>query len=919
MSTHLSIQLFGSPAASLNNKPPNKFPSKKAQGLLFYLALNPEPQARDFLARLLWPDELEPKARRNLNDAIWRLKKDECLPDVFQVEQEWLGFQAQVAVEVDCVRFMETMQIVGFSVKHPNALSNLTLDQVTQLISLIESFGKGFLPRFRLKNADRFNEWLEQERQTYQVLAAAILLSLAQHYEEERNYKQGLVYSQKLVDLSPTNEDGWRQLMKLLALNGQRIEAARQYKKCRAALLAELDLEPSPETQQLFRQIKANKLVGFPVNLPASPPYFVGREADCEQVALALTETATQVVTVMGVGGVGKTRMAVAVAHGLARTAYFAQGVYFVPLDSLEIPRRLADEAQLANGVATAIAEQIGFVLSGERSASAQLAGYLRDKQMLLVLDNFEHLLPAGAFIAHLTQQAPNVKILVTSRERLRIQDEILVTLQGLAVESPSSRPSPAVDLFLHHLVRVNPKFRITQAVQTDIERICQTVAGLPLGIELAASWVRMLSVQEVLARLVKDLGALPGRDTNTPTRHHSLTAVFEYSWQLLTKDEQQSFASLAVFRSPFTHQTAQQVASITLEKLANLLDKSLIHRLGDSNQFEILPVLHQFAFAKLQATLIQWPTVRQQHTRHYSEWVAQNKAALQGAGQPEALQRLSQDIADIRFAWQWAIAEKAPLPLDQAQHSLFLYYYIRSQFQEGQGLFRSAATALAQNEGTQTLYAQLLAKQGWFTFLVGQPYEAKALLEKSLVMLRPAGNLYALCFTLNYLAAVIYRLGESERAIQLCEESLILSVETNDRYDQAIANNLLSQIASGRGDYGTAYTYAQNSLALEQALNNRWSMGFSLTNLGKVAVAQKAYDEATDYFQRALAIRETQGDMRGQAMCQRQIGETRLAQGKLAQAKNSLTQSLALYTNIGDSKHMRQVAETLTQLAKVR
>ncbi|MCP5097446.1 MAG: tetratricopeptide repeat protein, partial [Chloroflexi bacterium] len=413
-----------------------------------------------------------------------------------------------------------------------------------------------------------------------------------------------------------------------------------------------------------------------------------------------------------------------------------------------------------------------------------------------------------------------------------------------------------------------------------------------------------------------QNLDSLTTSMAHVPARHRSMRAVFDHSWHLLSEAERQTAARLSVFRGGFSRKAAQKVASAQISQLSMLLDKSLLRRTTqESVRFQMQEVLQQYATEKLKEDRESETAVHQQHIDYYLTFVHEQTTNLRGAHQKQALNEISQEISNIHAAWQHAIDDNQYELIDKAIEALTLFYYMRSWFIEGADLFTRAITQLSKEKLPPTIYGKLLARQGWFTFLLGQHTLAHVLLHQSLQTLRSQNATAEMSFNLNFLAVVTYTLGDYDQATQLCQEGLAISKAHQDRYSIAIANNILSQITLFQGKYDQSRHYCETSLAIEQEIGNRWSMGFSFINLGRVAFEQNRFAEARVNYQDSLAIRMALHDVRGQAICLNHLGDAAKALGDLSEAITQYQASLSIAQDIGD--HV-SVAESLTRLGHI-
>jgi predicted ATPase/DNA-binding CsgD family transcriptional regulator len=644
-------------------------------------------------------------------------------------------------------------------------------------------------------------------------------------------------------------------------------------------------------------------------SIPAPLTPLIGRGDELRGLLARLRAHDCRLVTLMGAGGVGKTRLALEAAAQLQAegASPFAHGTYMVAL-AAHVPSE-----PIAAGLATMIARALGLALAGPDAAPLQLRNYLRAKSMLLLLDNFEHLLGAAGFVAGLLEAAPGLTVLVTSRERLRLRGEWVIDLDGLAVPPPDAALAPedlerydATRLFVARMQALVPEAAIDAATAQAIGRVCSLVAGLPLGVELAASWTRLVSCAEIARELERSLDFLAADAPDLPARQRSLRAVFDSSWRMLSAAEQQALRQLAVFRGSWTREAAAQVAGASLQLIGALVDKSLLRRApaiaGPSSRYVLAEPVRPFAAERLAASGEAEATAAR-HASFYLGMLAQRRAELRGPEQPAALAALSAEVDEIRAAWRWAVASKDVERLAQAADGLFHLHDMRSWFAEGAEAFDAASKALAGGAAgpPRLTWARLLARQGWFVFHLGHPADARALLEQSLPVLRDAGDVPELAWALSYLGAVCTYLGDYAATEALCRESLTLGEDSGDPYAQVIALSVLCQNAYERGDYAAAAGWGERSLALEEHIGSPWSVAYSLTNLARVVAARGEHTRARGLFEKSLRIRRELGDLRGAALCLNRMGAAEAAEGHTAASARHYLESLALFRRIGN------------------
>ena len=510
-----------------------------------------------------------------------------------------------------------------------------------------------------------FDEWAMLQREHYNRLAVEAFSRLAEVHERRGEYSLAAQAAARIVQIMPWEEDAHRALMRLLGLDGQWAAVQAQYGACRRYLDQQIGVEPAPETTALYQAALQAARSGpaaaalsafqprFPVaqhNLPQMALPFVGRQAELDLLADRLAEPQCRLLTLTGPGGVGKTRLALEAAAG--QVGLLSGGVFFVPLASLSS----------AGLLPLVIADALRLNLYNAQDPRVQLLNYLREKQLLLVLDSFEGLLSVGPeavdLLVEILEQSPGVSVLVTSRQPLHLHREWLyevgvllcpeVDRAALAASAPPAgwEESGAVQFFIHSARRVQPQFS-GRAEWAAVTRICQVVGGLPLGIELAAAWVRVHPCEEIAAQVERSLEFLATSMRDMPERHRSLRAVFEYSWDLLSAEEKQRLAGLSVFQGSFSPAAALQVAGAEAEHLAALAEKSLLHRVS-AQRYALHAMLQQFAGQKLQQEAAAERRARQVHSDHFLHLLSQNKAALRSPAQRSVLDALNSEVENL-------------------------------------------------------------------------------------------------------------------------------------------------------------------------------------------------------------------------------------------------------------------------------
>lgn len=652
--------------------------------------------------------------------------------------------------------------------------------------------------------------------------------------------------------------------MNLYMLADQRTAALAQYEQCARILEAELGVEPDEETTALYQQIRDGMAQGDkriemalarspalspepPQNLSVATTSFLGREEELAHIGRWLGEADGRLLTITGPGGMGKSRLALKAARG--QVGQFADGVWLVSLVA---------QVDLV-GLVTAVADAIGLTLSGRADPATQLLNHLRSQEMLLVLDNLEHLISADLldFLTQLTDQSPDLRLIVTSRERLRLQAESLLDLQGLAFP-PEQQPAtsadlhassadyPAVQLFRNRAERVQAEFSLA-AQEAAIVQLCQLVGGLPLALELAATWTRVLSVAEMTAEIQRGLDRLTTTLHDVPPRHRSLHAVIATSWEMLAADEQSLFRRLAVFRGGFSRGAAEVVAGATPTRLLSLVDRSFL-RLDSDQRFRRHPLLLQFAQEQLAAQPEELAQAATRHAHFFADFVQARERPLLSADASQALAAIGADLENVRAAWQWGLAQIDEALLEQMVTGVGRFFSDRSRYQEGIALFTESASRLrspATAGGDRPILAQVLGELGYFLHQNGCYAEAEAAFREADEL---AGKLqlvplHIACLRgLGIIANSQGNWAEAQRclleAYRLCADDCAVDVKLP-------VLNALGTLYTNLAEFEQAQAYFDEAMAFAQSLGHQLRIAILHSNIGIIANRQKKYEEA--------------------------------------------------------------------------
>jgi predicted ATPase len=519
------------------------------------------------------------------------------------------------------------------------------------------------------------------------------------------------------------------------------------------------------------------------------------------------------------------------------------------------------------------IADSIGFNFQGAipTDPKTQLLNYLKEKHILLLVDNLEHLLNEQSVIellAELTQQAPRLKLITTSRESLNLQDEWVFEVHGLPIPESEDTEGNSIELFLQRARRAHVGFTASTNDYPSILRICTLVDGIPLGIELAAAWVRSLSCPEIAKEIERGLDFLSVAARDLPLRHRSMRAVFDHSWKLLSEDEQSVLARLSVFRGGFSLEAAEEIAGATLFTLSSLVTKSLIRRSGE-RRYDLHELLRQYAKSRAQTHPDGFEAVENRHSAYYLQFVRSLEQALIGLKQLSARADFVANMENIRLAWEYAVRHDQVEAMKSSINSFWNFFESHTSYHEGVATFGLAADEIGQACGGVSqmdpshliLYEYLRCCQGWCCLHVGKFQEARRILEEGIETLRSKGAWAELSRSLHYIGVIYWQAGEYAKALELFHEKRVLDLPGG----------------------------------------NSWNLGLAYGNLGMVTETMGLLVESRDHFQNAISIFRTVGDLRLLGIGLFYLGSVKNKLGLTQEGKTHLHESLEICRSLGD------------------
>ena len=872
--------------------------SRPAKTLLAYLLLTRGTHhPRERLAGLLWPESTESNARKNLRQALWHLRKS-IGESYLLVDTVSIAFSSSAAYWLDTA---------------------ILEDPAEQSLAEVVSYYEGeLLPGY-------YEDWVLLERDRLSAVFERKIQRLLTELLQAQRWPDAHTWAERWIAQGQIPEAAYRGLMVTFAAIGELSKVEATYQRCVEALRMEIGVDPSSETQALYEDLMAGKTDSIPSKsghlgteslstrrgkrLPAQPTAFVGREQELAATKKLLANT--RLLTLTGPGGIGKTRLALEIAdHVLDQ---FEQGAYFVSLAAVR------GDGQIIQ----VIADALEFPFSTKAEPEEQMLHHLRNRQLLLVMDNFESVLEEANVVSRILQAGPGAKILATSHEKLELRGETAFAVAGLnfenAQEPVSLRSTDAIELFVQSAQRARPGLELSESDLKRARQICEMIQGMPLAIELAAAWLDTLTLEEITEELQRSLDILSTEMRDVPERHRSIRAAFDHSWSLINDSEREVFMRLSVLRGGFARDAAYQVAGASLELLAALVGKSFVRHDPNLGRFEIHELMRQYAEERLEENAEASRSAHEAHASYYASFMSDRWDHLRDGRQIAAFWEIDADMENVRSAWRYSTSQADVSRMRLFIQSIRLVYTIHGWNYAGMELFAGAVEALdsaPDDVEAEALRALALAHQGFFMAWLGLAEQGIELTREGAAVLRRLDRPVDLVFALNGLTLCAQYLNLQDEDELAAREMVQVATDINDKWLESFSLFPLGTALVQRNDYVEAARIAEQSLRIAEEIGDSIIALFNLSALGAVAFNLGDYGKSREYYLRSLKRSEKLSYRWAIENASKYLGVVAMAMNNTERAEDYFRESLRIAEEIGLG---RDTINLLYEFARVR
>ena len=894
----VKIDLLGGYRVSVQGEQIIQFHSAKARALFAYLSVESDrPHERMALAAILWSDWPDDVALRNLRKTLHRLKKvlDQFDIDVsgqlltlsrqiIQLNSQYLCF--------DVTQFNELIAVVK---THRHTSIHSCVDCVKKLEQAASIYHGDFLNGFNSTSAPEFEEWVAIQRDMLSNNALWAFYQLAEASKEAHEFEKMQQYASRQLYMDAYREEAIYQLMFALARNGQQREAIAQYEAFYRLLQKDLQVKPQEKTRSLYEKVQKGEFdetpdlsyaissmdqsTGPEIQIRATlnnfPVYFlplINRELEIKQIIECLQDYSSSLLTVVGPVGIGKTRLLVlAVKKFIEGTIldkadsdksyyYPKDGAFFVP-----IPKD-----SKAEDLPALLAKALDLNYLGEDDVIGTVIQYLKNKQCLIMLDNFEYLTGETQFISDILAESTGVHMVVSSIHPVYMHTERLINLFGLdwgnqVSDIELAQRFPAVQKFVQSANYFKPGFSLTDENVGDVIQICRLVQGVPLAIEIAASYITKYSCNHIAAEILHDPSFLTTEFRDFPIAHRSIEAVFDHSWNLLSSDEKAALARLTIFPEAFDLEAASSVALVSPTSIQKLLDFSLLYR-QEQDTYEIWSLMRPFAFKKLEDSEfsgIEQSNLKRTYINYYLYYLASFSHKIVGSDPDHVIDLIQHRLHHIHCAWKWALEDNEYEVISRSLDCLGYFYEYVGQFDNGLLIMNETLDSPIFQDDLSITTTQLID-----------------------ILIR----------LLVWKAHFLYKLGINEESFKTAQKALSLSHQYGLKKNRALSEAQLSRSLLTKGLFYNANFYLRGVIEKFQALDDQRELAHAYEQMGSLLLWIGNYDQAETYLQKALSLSMRLDDRAFTAQTLSKIAGIYIELGDLEAAQDYLQDADACY-----------------------
>jgi predicted ATPase/DNA-binding SARP family transcriptional activator len=932
---------------------------RKDLALLAYFACNPQEQQRETIATLLWDSLGHSQALGNLRTTLKRVRKLGNILEADHLSIRWVDYRRVWVDAIACES--QLWRLAG----RGSTSGLLVAEDVQTLTNALALYRGKFLEGVIVRKSEPFEEWARSERERLHLLALRALNLLVTHYTASDDSQNAMYWAKQLVQLDPLNEAAVRDLMRAQVACLQLTAALSEYQQLKRRLRSELDVEPAFESNVLYQEIRRQQRTRLVAsyrtnhkstpksqvrssNLPRPILPIIGRQVELIRLQQCLTDPRCRILTILGSSGVGKTRLAIEAGQQILNHPLsgklFTDGIYWVRLEEVDSPQFLIN----------AIAVAVGCTMQGVINPLPHLFAYLRTKSLLLVCDNFEHLLSISAYseiIVEIIQNAAQVKVLITSLERLGLEEEWLMHVWGLPHPASAAQPDwnyyPAVELFMQQAEQVHAQVELTRDGEA-IVRICEQLQGLPLGIQLAAAVTRVFPCARIAAELEQNFDFLSSTMRTLPVRQRSLRAVFHYVWSLLNEQERQMLAPLAIFEGSFGEDALRQVAQIQLPTLLQWLERSLVQPAPSStpdpntivrffvdiriasktslampSRYQIHRIFRGYLLEKLTSYAPLYEKMCKEHSVYYLAMLSMLAAQFDSVEGSAALAALSGDLVNIRSAWRYALQVGLWREVQAALSSLTRFYLRHGPLQEGVRELKETLDLIgaqgpheqSTRQDVQQLVALLLIHLAEFYNELGQ-YDAVFETLRSPVITETNAGVAGMAMMYLQMGRAYYHTGcyqdtrgELAKACALAADNGLWRIEL-----QALC--YIGAAYGFEGNYAVSRTHLESALEGSRRHDDITCELMALQSLARDAYFSGDYSQVQSNYDLMLTLLRRIGNRVRLGLLLNNIGALAHQLGQHARASETYLESLSIVRQVGDRRGEEQVLANLCLLS---